>query len=250
MHEENVKTSERVADDSNVKEQRENPHLENYERYMPVEPKPQNGFYHNWGHMAVINYFLGKAAIKRLYPTVSHTMMPILKLCSENKEDVKAAYNKIKELHEKSGFFESPREKYRKIYGNYVREIEWACTELRKYFTKRAYEDLVIDSTLLYIKEVLGKYIDKMNEMMVRGKTIESMNKEPDKKELFFNRLMIKILNFNFKYIFNVAGWLIGDVEVPEFNVRTNETVMKVTDCLMLRAPRMRQLPEEACILA
>ncbi len=249
-NEKNVQTSVQTVDDKEVKQESYNSHLENPEMFMPLEPIPRNSLYSNWGHRAFFNYLLGKAAVKRLYPLVPHTFVPIIKLCSDNKEDVDAAYKRIKEMHEKGKFFESPREKYRKIYGNYIREIEWSCRQLRKYFTKRAFEDLIIDSTLLYIKEVMGKYIVKMNKMMLHGITLEILQKKPDKRDEFLSKILTRIMNFNLKYVFNVAGWLIGDVEVPEYNARTRAMVMKVTDCLMLRAPRMKQLPEEACLLA
>ncbi len=85
---------------------------------------------------------------------------------------------------------------------------------------------------------------------MVQGSTKEQLNNTPKKRDQFINRLMTRVVNVNFKYLFNPAGWLIGDVEIEEFNFRTTELLMKVQDCLMLRAPRMRQLPEQACLLA
>ncbi len=242
--------SNRTIDDSKGKQRMHNPHLENYEKYFPVEMLPQNGLYHDWGHQAMINYLIGNAAIKRLYPLVPKTLLPLLIQYSDSKEDVEPAFEKIKELREEPNLFDSPHEKYRKIYGNYVREIEWACTELRKYLPQQDYEKLIIDSTMLHINEVLGKYIDKMKEMMVQGSTKEQLNNTPKKRDQFINRLMTRVVNVNFKYLFNPAGWLIGDVEIEEFNFRTTELLMKVQDCLMLRAPRMRQLPEQACLLA
>ncbi len=240
----------RTISGSKDKQVMHNPHLENYEKYFPLEMKPRNSFYHDWGHMAMINYLLGSAAIKRLHPLVPQTLVPLLKQYSDDKGEVEAAYKKIMDLREGPKPFESPQEKYRKIYGNFVREIEWICTELRKYLPQQAYEDLVIDSTLLYINEVLGTFIAKMKEMMIQGSSREHLNRKADKKEEFINKVMTKVMSFNFKYVFNLAGWLIGDVEIHEFNYRTTEMLMKVTDCLMLRAPRMRQLPEQACLLA
>ena len=95
----------------------QNPHLEEYERYIPVEMKPHNSLYHDWGHQAVINYLIGRAAVKRLYPLVPETLVPLLVEYSGNKEDVEAAFEKIKGLNEEPGRFDSPQEKYRKVYG-------------------------------------------------------------------------------------------------------------------------------------
>jgi len=227
-----------------------NPHLEDYEKYMPVEEKPKNSLYHDWGHQAIINYLIGKAAVTRLYPLVPDTLVPLLIQHSGNQEDVEAAFEKIKGLNEKPERFDSFHEKYRKMYGNYVREIEWCCSELRKYLPKKEYEELIIDSTVHHIRGVLGEHIDKMKEMMVSGAAKENFNREPTKKEEIIKKIMKKAVNFNFKHIFNPAGWLVGDVEIEDFNPLTTEMLMNVKDCLMLRAPRMRQLPEQACLLA
>jgi len=245
-----VSSSGRTAADSADKQGMQNPHLEEYERYIPVEMKPQNNLYHDWGHQAVLNYLIGRAAVKRLYPLVPETLVPLLMEYSDNKEDVEAAFKKIKALNEEPELFDSPQEKYRKIYGNYVREIEWCCRELRRYLSQQAYESLIIDSTMEHINGVLGEYIDKMKEMMIQGSTKESPNKKLNKRDAFINRIMLKVVNFQFRHVFNAAGWLVGDVEIEEFNFRTTELLMKVKDCLMLRAPRMRELPEQACLLA
>ncbi len=248
--EKDVQDSGQAVDDTALKQEKHNPHLENYEMFMPTEPIPKKGLYYSWGHQAIFTYLLGKAAVKRLYPLVIHTLVPILKLCTENRKDVEDAFKKIQELNEKIRFFDSPYEKYRKIYGNYVREIEWCCVEFRKYFTKRALEELIIDSSCQHSMEIMGKSIKQLNKMMTIGQTREKLKKEPGKREAFINKIITKYLNFNFKYLINVTFWLVGDVEVESYNIRTREMVMKVPDCLMLRAPRMKQLPEDACLLA
>ena len=228
----------------------ENPHFLNIEMFMPTEPIPERSFYGSWGHQAILTYLIGKAAVKRLYPLVPHTLIPIVKLCSDNPNDVEAAFKTVQGFNETIRFFDSPYEKYRKIYGRYIREIEWCCFQLRKYFTKRAFENLIIESTFIYVDEILGKYIEKMQKMMSTGITREKMEKGPGKWDDLINKILTKIFDFNFGKFFNITGWLGGDVEVSEYNFRTGLMVMNVKDCLMLRAPRMRQLPEDTCLFA
>ncbi len=228
----------------------ENLYFKNIEMFMAAEPVPERSFYGNWGHQAILTYLIGKAAVKRLYPLVPHTLLPILKLCSDSQSDVDAAFKKVQEFNEKIRFFDSPFEKYRKIYGKYIREIEWCCFHLRKYFTKRAFESLIIESTLIYVNEILGKYIEKMDKMMSTGITREKMEKGPGKWDDKINKILTKIFDFYFGKFFNITGWLGGDVEVQEYNFRTGLMVMNVKDCLMLRAPRMKQWPEDACLFA
>ncbi len=247
--EKDAQSNEQAGDDMTQKQERHNPHLEKFEMFMPTEPKPCYSLYYNWGHMAISSYLMGKAAIKKVYPFITRTLVPILKLCSDNRKDVEDAFKKIQELNEKIRFFDSPYEKYRKIYGNYVREIEWCCVQLRKYFTKRAFEDLIIDSTYSYNIGVMGKSVNSFNKMMLTGRTRKIVSKKPGKMDASINRIVTKFLNFSFKHVFNLVFWMVGDVEFEEYNVRTGEMVLKVPDCLMLRAPRMKQLPEESCLL-
>ena len=216
---------------------------------MPVQPKPARSLYQHWGHQAILTYLMGKAAIKKVYPIVTHTFLPILKLCSDNRKNVEDAFRKIQELNEKIRFFDSPYERYRKLYGNYVREVEWCCVQLRRYFTKRAYEDFIIDATYSYNKEVVGNYSDLLKNLMVMGRTRESVRKRSGRTLACINRISPRFLDFLFKHVFNPVFWMVGDVEFQEYNLRTGEMVLYAKDCLMLRAPRMKQLPEEICLL-
>ncbi len=236
-------------DDSKEGDIAPNPHLENFKMFMPAEPKTGHSLYYNWGHQAILTYLMGKAAIKRLYPLITHTFVPILKLCADNRNDVEEAFKKIQGLNEKINFFDSPYEKYRKIYGNYVRGIEWCCVQLRKYFNKPAYDDLIIETTYSYNNQVMGNYADALNKMMLMGRTRKSVNKKPGNMETSINKIFTKILDFIFKYVFNPTFWMVGDVAFEEYNIRTGEMILEVPDCLMLRAPRMKQLPEESCLL-
>ena len=54
--------SDRQTDnDITRKQENHNPHLENFEMFMPVVPKPVRGLYSNWGHQAMLTYRMGKA---------------------------------------------------------------------------------------------------------------------------------------------------------------------------------------------
>lgn len=231
------------------KQESHNPHLEDFEMFMAVVPKPARGLYNNWGHQAILTYLMGKAAMKKVNPIVTHTFLPILKLCSDNREDVEDAFTKIQELNESIRSFDSPYEKYRKMYGNYVREVEWCCVQFRRYFTKRAYQDFVIDATYDYNNNVMGKSADRLYSQMVMGRTRESVTKKSGKIGTYLNAILPKFLDFVFRHVFNPVFWLVGDVEFQEYNLRSGEMVLNVKDCLMLRAPRMKQLPEEICLL-
>jgi len=216
-------------------------------KFAPTEPVPSKGFWGSWGFQAMVDLILGRLALGKLSLLVPHTLVPIIKLCSGNREEVEAAYRTVIGYREAVRFFDSPAEKWRKLYGNFVREIEWACSELRKYFNKRAYEDLVINATADYLKEALGPIIDAMKKSMISQ--TEFLRSKPAGMSDFLNKVGGKMTVLFFEKIINITGWLAGNVEVREVNLRDGMIVMEYTDCQMLRAPRLKNLPEESCLL-
>ena len=221
---------------------------ETLQQFAPTEPVPSKGFWGSWGLQAMVDLILGKLALRTLSPLVPHTLVPIIKLCSGNRSEAEAAYRIVLGHREPVRFFDSPGERWRKTYGNFVREIEWACSELRKYFNKRAYEDLVINATADYIKEALGPIVDSMKKMMVTQS--EFIRTKPARISDLLNKFSGKMTVFLFEKVVNMTGWLAGNVEVREVNLREGMMVMEYTDCQMLRAPRLKNLPEESCLLA
>ena len=216
-------------------------------QFAPTEPVPSKSFFGAWGLQAMVDLILGKLALSKLSPLVPHTLVPIIKLCSGNREEVEAAYRTVVGYREPVRFLDSPAEKWRKHYGNFVREIEWACSELRKYFNKRAYEDLVINATADCLKGALGPIIDYMKKSMVTQS--ESLRSKPPGMSNFLNKVGGKMTVLFFERIVNITGWLAGNVEFREVNLREGLMVMEYTDCRMLRAPRLKNLPEESCLL-
>ncbi len=213
------------------------------ERYAPSVPPLEAGSFHNWGLQAVADYFIGMHYLKIMTSVVAHTFIPIIKLSAETREEVDIAYSKILSLNETIRFYDSPRKKWRKFYGNIVREIEWACFELRKYFTKRAYEEMVINIMADYIEESMGSTVAFLSKMVCLGKD------NGDKIPNLVSKILSKMICVFFEDIVNVSGFLAGDVEVTEFDLKEGVMVLEVIDCLMLHAPGMKELPEESCLL-
>ncbi len=219
---------------------------ETLKQFAPTEPLPELGFFASWGLQAFVDLILGKLAMRRLAPLVPHTLVPIIKLCSDNRQEVEDAYRIVVGYREPISFFESPAEKWRKTYGNFVRELEWTCLELRKYFNKRAYEDLIINATADYIQEALGPIVEAMKENTIRQSEMIGQQQTPLSNLMNKFGGMMTVLFFK---AVNITGWLAGKVDVREVNLREGLTVMEYSDCKMLRAPRMKNLPEESCLL-
>ena len=67
----------------------------NLKRYMPVEPLLKGGIYRNRGLQAWCDWLLGRHYFNNISLAIPHTLIPILKLCSDNREDVEIAHNRI-----------------------------------------------------------------------------------------------------------------------------------------------------------
>ena len=118
-----------------------------------VPPAQHGGWYYNWGPQAWIDMWMSNTMlVKKAMPLVSHTFVPILRL-SGDKEQVDRDYEEIKSRREVIKWSDSPREKWRKRYGNFVREVEWALLELRKYFSPKQFEDIVIGTSVALSRE-------------------------------------------------------------------------------------------------
>ena len=88
-----------------------------------------------------------------------HQRVPSLRLL---KEQVDRDYAEINSRREVIRLLESPREKWRKRYGNFVREAEWALLELRKYYSQKQYEEIVIGTSVALSHETSGDFLKMM----------------------------------------------------------------------------------------
>ena len=135
-----------------------------------VAPPGKTGFYYNWGPQAWIDMWMSNTMlVKKAMPIISHTFVPILRL-SGDKEQVDRDYEEIKSRREIIKLFDSPREKWRKRYGNFVREVEWALLELRKHYSQKQYEEIVIGTSVALSHETSADFLKMMNSMSDKNK--------------------------------------------------------------------------------
>jgi hypothetical protein len=111
-------------------------------------PGKSGGFLYHYGPQAWIDMVMSHAMIlRRAWPVISCTFLPILRLRTA-AERIDRGCAEIRSRRETVRIFDSPRERWRIKYGNFVREAEWALLELRKHFTPARYEDLVIGTSV------------------------------------------------------------------------------------------------------
>ena len=135
---------------------------------MPAAKR--SGWYYHWGPQAWIDMWMSNTMlVKKAMPIVSHTFVPILRLAGD-KAQVDRDYAAIKARREILHWHDSPREKWRKRYGNFVREVEWALLELRKYFSEAQFRDIVIGTAVALSHETSGDFLKMMNSMSEKNK--------------------------------------------------------------------------------
>ena len=212
-----------------------------------ASPK-KSGFYYNWGPQAWIDMWMSDTMlVKKATPIVSHTFVPILRLVGD-KQQIDRDYAAIKSRRETIHMLDPPREKWRKRYGNFVREVEWALLELRKHFNQKQYEEIVIGTSVALSHETSADFLKMMNSMGEKNKN-KKTRPAPDGAPAKPGRWS----TFLFE-TFNPAHWLTGPATITEFDPSRGITVMEIPDCAWHTCaapeslPNPHALPEEGCL--
>lgn len=208
--------------------------------------RKRTGFLYNWGPQAWIDMVMSKRMIvDRAWPLVHYTFLPILRMTTD-AERIDREFAAIRARREKIGFFDSPRERWRKRYGNFVREVEWALLELRKHFSQQQYEEIVVGTSVALAHENSADFLKMMNSMSDQAATEKRRDDGPRKPK------GLQKLAFD---MFNPAGFLTGPAEVTELDPSTGSATMFVPDCAWHvcaaaeSLPNPNALPEQGCLL-
>jgi|TARA_B100000315_G_scaffold260180_1_gene319824 hypothetical protein len=203
----------------------------------------RSGWWYHWGPQAWIDMWMSKRMlVERAMPIVTHTLLPILRL-SGDPEEVDEGFQAIKHHREVVRWTDSPREKWRKRYGNFVRETEWALLELCRHFPRKQYEEIVIGTCVSTARETTADFIEMMNSMSEKNKGKTDIRAEPGRVQKFI---------FD---TFNPAGFLTGPAEMRDINMVEGSMTMYVPDCAWHTCaaqntlPLDDQLPAEGCQL-
>jgi hypothetical protein len=210
-------------------------------------PVLKSGFFYEWGPQAWIDMWMSNTMlVKKAMPIVTHTFLPILRL-SGNPAEVDAGFQEIRARREAVRWRDSPREKWRKRYGNFVREAEWALLELRKLYSKEQYEEIVVGTCVALSHETSSDFLAMMNSMSEKSKRKAVAKPRPDKAPTRWEKLLVDT--------FNPAGWLTGPATITEMDPASGHTIMEIPDCAwhtcaeQSSLPRPDALPEEGCLL-
>ncbi len=183
---------------------------------------------------------------RRARPIIGYTFLPILRLTADAAQ-VDRDYAEIRSRREPIRLFDSPRERWRKGYGNFVREAEWALLELGRHYTPQQVEEIVVGNCVALSREKSARFLDMMN----RFESTRLARAEPGAagptRPGSLQRLLFSLLN--------PAGFLTGPAEITEVDAAAGSLTIEVPDCAWHvcaareSLPNPDALPEQGCLL-
>jgi hypothetical protein len=210
--------------------------------------RPRGGLAYNWGLQAIIDMWMAKRMLAdRGEQTNTLTWVPMLRMLADDPAQVERDYAEIRSRRERIRLWDSPRERWRKHYGNFVRESEWALLELRRYFPREQYEEVVVGTLAVTARLGSGKEISFLSDRI--GEQRDSGASAADQDSLL-TRIVTKIIDPG-----RFAGFLVGESEMTEMDLAGGTAVMEVPNCAWhtcgdpASLPNPRSLPEEGCLL-
>jgi len=207
-----------------------------------------------WNLQAWLDYVMVKILRARVSDVIPKTYVPILRLVADDVGKVDEAYREVVSLREPIRLFDSPRERWRKLYGSYIRELNWVYGELSKCFPKEEYEELVIDIMSRAIKDWLGSFLPSLEETTHTANTASQdahvPGQEPGPVARWAAKTLEKVMSgwFGTWLLKNVspASFMIGPMEVK--GVEDGEVEMYIERCWMHSAPGTGRTQDEACL--
>jgi hypothetical protein len=111
-----------------------------------------------WGALVM------RSEMRHLGGIVDQTYLPILRLVADDPEAIAAEWAAVRAQRSPIRRFDSPHTYWRKTYGNFVRELDWAFRELHARLPEPTFEDLVVTT----MGERLDAWIGWMKRWMAR----------------------------------------------------------------------------------
>ncbi len=200
-----------------------------------------------WNPQAWVDFITIKLMMSKVGDVIPKTYVPILRLVSEDVGKVDDGYAQILALREPIRFFDSPREKWRKIYGSYIRELEWVYGELRQHFNQDEYEDLVVDIMARNMRAAMGSLLPSL-EKMTRPKGAESRARveaqTSQRRGSLKGRLIERTGAFLFKHVSPISA-IVGPAEMK---MSRKQIEMHIPRCWMHTAPGDGRTQDRACL--
>jgi hypothetical protein len=134
----------------------------------------------HWNPQAFLDWLLASIVMSRIEDVIPKTYVPILRLVAEDTQKVDDDYRHLVSMRQPVRWLDSPRERWRKRYGSFVRELEWVFGELHSHFPKREYEELVVDILARVLKDRLWSFLPEPKDTPATSDTTHVQATAPE----------------------------------------------------------------------
>ena len=159
--------------------------------------------------------------------------------------------NQLKgEANERVVWSDSPRERWRKRYARFVREIEWAFLELRTHVSEQDYERMVVQSATAIMRQTVSGALAFANGLTKQKRRSSGTKASSNRLAQRAGALAARLVDPS-----RFAHFLTYDGNVSKFDPVHGRVEVDVPDCAWHRVapptslPVVGQLPEQGCLV-
>lgn len=111
---------------------------------------------YEWGLEAMWCAFVMRSEMQHMGTLIEQTYLPILRLIHEDFDRVERGYAGVRARRKRTTMLSSPRRRWTVTYGNFVRELEWACGELKSRLPEPEFEELIVTTMGARLDDWIG----------------------------------------------------------------------------------------------
>jgi hypothetical protein len=209
-----------------------------------------------WNLQAWFDFVMIRLMMSRVGDLIPKTYVPILRLVAEDAGKVDDAYEQVLALREPIHLFDSPRDKWRILYGSYIRELEWVFGELRQHFPTKEYQELVTDIMSRAIRDAMSAFLPSL-EKMTRERDSSVASSRSAKRS---HGAAVKVIGKGVEKLFGgrIGNWIfehmnpmspiVGPVDLEI--LPQGEIKLFIPRCWMHTAPGTGKTQDQACVQA
>lgn len=201
-----------------------------------------------WGLQAIWDAWAVRGIVGGMDYMVPQTLMPVLRLVSGDPAGVDRAYAEVLAQREAVRRFDSPRERWRKGYGHFVRELEWVSQQLKKHLSEEEYQALVSGAVARAIEQWAGALKPKFAQMFEAKPGEKKKQGVASMKEL--EQKITKFVSEHMFKHFNAVSFMVGPMEIREMDMDRGYMEAYIPECAMHTVVGTGKPQEEACVVS
>ncbi len=176
-----------------------------------------------WGPQAFLNWLILKFLFSEMGSLIDETYLPILRLLVDDKDKLREDFQALRDSRVKLPFYASPHQRWWVLYGNFIRENEFALGLLKQHLSEEDFEELAVR----YSSERLGRRFEFMKKAMRKRYGPDAETSLHETFQSSFGRRMVPVIS-------SMSQFLVGPMDT--FVDEDGTLVMEIPDCAMHRS--------------